>query len=416
MDGERSLRGVLVALCVTVVVSYGVLFYAFPVMLPLIAADTGWSQSALTAAFSACLVTGGVVGVPAGRVIQRRGPRGVMVTGSVVGPVAVLGIAWSPSYAVFLGAWVLAGAASAGLFYAPAFAALTGWFGTRSVQAITTLTLAAGFASTIFAPLADALAGHLGWRTTYVVLAGVLLVVTLPAHALALDLPWPMARSAQPGESGEQGEKPHADRHILLSRTFVLATAAGTLMAFAAFASLVNLVPLLIERGLSSTWAAWALGLGGAGQVAGRVFYPAMTRTWDARTRAILVIVAMGATLAGLAIVPGPTLVLVLLAVLAGAARGLFTLVGATLVSDYWGPERYAAISGVYNAPILVASALSPWLGAVIAEATGGQSGLFVVLVATAVVAAALTAGVQRGPAVVSEYAAGRPHPPTAGR
>ena len=147
---------------------------------------------------------------------------------------------------------------------------------------------------------------------------------------------------------------------------------------------------------MSSTWAAWALGLGGAGQVAGRLLYPGMTRSLQARTRAILVISAMAVALAGLAVVPGPTLALILLAVLAGAARGLFTLVGATLVSDYWGPGRYAAISGVYNAPILAASALAPWLGAVIAEVTGGLTGLFMVLVGVAGTAAVLAACVER--------------------
>ena len=68
-------------------------------------------------------------------------------------------------------------------------------------------------------------------------------------------------------------------------------------------------------------------------------------------------IATMAVALVGFAVLHGPTFALVLLAVLAGAARGLFTLVGATLVSDHWGPERYAAISGIYNAPILAASA-----------------------------------------------------------
>lgn len=104
----------------------------------------------------------------------------------------------------------------------------------------------------------------------------------------------------------------------------------------------------------------------------------------------------MAVALAGLAVIPGPTLVLVLLAILTGAARGLFTLVGATLVNDYWGPQRYAAFSGVYNAPILAASALAPWLGAVIAEATGSLTGLFVILVVVALAATGLAACVPR--------------------
>jgi cyanate permease len=306
-------------------------------------------------------------------------------------------VAWSPSYAVFFGSWVLAGAASAGLFYPPAFAALTTWYGERRVQAITTLTLAAGFASTIFAPLTDQLTSHLSWRQTYVVLAIVLATLTLPLHWFVLNRAWPTT---------DHHVAPHPDRHILASRTFLLATSAGTLMAFASYASLVSLVPLLTGRGMSSSWAAWALGLGGAGQVAGRLLYPGMTRSLHARTRAILVVSGMTAALAGLAVVPGPLPALVMLAILAGAARGLFTLVGATLVSDYWGPARYAAISGIYNAPILVASALAPWLGAVIADATGSLTGLFGVLVGVAGVAAVLAACVQP-----SEVAAPQDHP-----
>lgn len=362
-------------------------------LLPLIAADTGWSETAVTAAFSAGSVTGGLVGILAGRVLQSRGPRPVMTTGSVVGTIAVLGVAWSPDYLVFFLGWVLAGAASAGLFYAPAFAALTGWYGERSVRAITTLTLAGGFASTVFAPLTDALASRMSWRETYLVLAVVLLVVTLPLHAAVLRRPWPHRH--WPPRTDAEGPSVR-DREILRSRTFVLATTAGTLMAFASFASLVYLVPLLVDRGMSTAWAAWALGLGGAGQVAGRVFYPWMTRRVDARRRAVLVIAAMAASLLGLAVVSEPTVVVVVLAVLAGAARGLFTLVGATLVSDYWGRERYAAISGVYNAPMLAAGALSPLLGAVVVDLTGGYVGLFVVLAGAAALAAVLAASVRK--------------------
>ncbi len=74
---------------------------------------------------------------------------------------SVAAIAAAPSYGWFLGAWLAAGIACARLYYPPAFAALTVWYGPRRVQALTALTLAAGFASTIFAPLTSALAGHL---------------------------------------------------------------------------------------------------------------------------------------------------------------------------------------------------------------------------------------------------------------
>jgi Major Facilitator Superfamily len=198
--GEESAAGVpsssprraLAALCVTEIVSYGVIYYAFPVLATQITAGTGWSRTAVTAAYSAGSLAGAVAGILAGRLLHHRGPRVVMTAGGVLGAASVAGIATAPSYGWFLAAWLAAGVASAGLYYPPAFAALTVWYGPRRVQALTTLTLAAGFASTIFAPLTSALSGQAGWRGTYLILAAVLAAITIPVHALGL-LPGPAA-------------------------------------------------------------------------------------------------------------------------------------------------------------------------------------------------------------------------------
>ena len=262
-------RRALTALCVTEIVSYGVIYYAFPVLAAQITAGTGWSRTAITLAYSVGNLAGALVGVPVGRLIQRHGPRPVMTVGSVLGALAVAGIAAAPDYGWFIAAWLAAGIASAGLYYPPAFAALTTWYGPRRVAALTTLTLAAGFASTIFAPLTSALAAPLGWRGTYLVLAAVLAAVTIPAHAIALRLPW----APTPASPDQAAHTRGADGDVLASRTFLLLVTAVTLCAFAQYAALVNLVPLLTGRGITAGLAAWALGLGGAGQVAGRLCY-----------------------------------------------------------------------------------------------------------------------------------------------
>jgi MFS family permease len=243
-----------------------VLYYAFPVLAPTIARDTGWSISALTAAFSTGLVVSALVGILAGRWIDRFGPRPVMTTGSVVAVPAVVGIALAPSLPLFFAGWVLAGVAMAGTLYAPAFAALTRWWGSRRVTVLTAVTLLAGLASTVFAPLTAALLDPLGWRDTYLALAVVLAVVTIPAHLLGLRGPWPAPEPAT-------GATAHAPADVVRSRAFRVLVVAVALATFAAFAVVVNQVPLLIERGLTTTEAAWALGLGGLGQVLGRLGY-----------------------------------------------------------------------------------------------------------------------------------------------
>jgi MFS family permease len=391
-----SRRRALAALCFTEIVSYGVIYYAFPVLAGQIAAGTGWSRTGVTAAYSAGNLAGALAGIPAGRLLHRHGPRLVMTAASVLGALAVAAIGAAPSYGWFLAAWLAAGIASSGLYYPPAFAALTAWYGPRRVQALTTLTLAAGFASTIFAPLTSALDARVSWRAVYFILAVILGLVTIPAHALALRPPW---NPGHPGTPDGTARAPGRDASVLTSRTFLLLVTAATLCAFAQYAALVNLVPLLEGRGLSASLAAWALGLGGAGQVAGRLCYRALTARLATRARTVAIIGAGAAVTLLLGLLPGPAVLLIAASVTAGAIRGVFTLTEATVVSDYWGPHRYAVLNGVFNAPLIAAGAVAPSIGVAIAIASGSYPTLFAILAATAAAGAALAAAAPSPPA-----------------
>ncbi|GAA3249826.1 MFS transporter [Pseudonocardia petroleophila] len=381
---DAGLRRVLGVLCVTEIVSWGVLYYAFPVLAPGIAADTGWSISTVTGAFSVGLVVSAVVGIPAGRWLDRWGPRPVMTAGSVLAVPAVVGIATAEDVRWFFASWVVAGVAMAGVLYQPAFAALTRWWGPRRVRALTALTLVAGLSSTIFAPITALLVEGSDWRRTYLVLAVVLGAVTIPAHLFGLRGRWP-----EPPAAEEHHGDPGA---IARSRPFVLLVVAIGLGSFTCFAVVVNQVPLLLERGLSTTTAAWALGLGGAGQVLGRLGYGLLDRATGVRTRGVAVLAATAATTALLGVLPGPAVALIAVAMLAGAARGVFTLLQATAISDRWGSTHYGRLGGILTAPAMVATAISPWAGAVLATALGGYPAVFALLAAIAAVAAVLAA------------------------
>jgi MFS family permease len=391
---RAGLRRVLAVLCVTEIVSWGVLYYAFPVLAPAMIADTGWSAGTVTAAFSFGLIVSALVGIPVGRWLDRFGPRRLMTAGSLIAVPAVAGIAAAPTVPWFFAAWALAGVAMAGVLYPPAFAALTRWWGPRRVTALTALTLLAGLASTIFAPLTAALETQLGWRQTYLVLGAVLAVVTVPAHVFGLRGRWP------PPDPAEQRGKPDdVPTTVARSRPFLLLVAAVALGTFSAFAVVVNQVPLLIERGLSTTAAAWALGLGGLGQVLGRLGYAALTRHTGVRARGVLVLGASAAATGLLALLPGPAVALVGAAMLAGAARGVFTLLQATAVSDRWGSSHYGRLNGLLLAPAMVATALAPWAGAALSEVLGGYPLVFAVLAGLAALAAVLIAGTVPRPA-----------------
>ena len=381
---RRGRRGVLAALCATQVTSWGVLYYAFPVLAGDITAATGWSTSAITAALSASQLVAALVGVPVGRRLDRRGPRGVMTSGSVLAVPALVMVATAQNLLWFLAAWLLVGVAMAAVLYQPAFAALTRWHGPDPVRALTVLTLAGGLASTVFAPLTAALAAHLDWRATYLVLAGILAAVTIPAHWFGLRLPWP-PRPAPEAHLGDDDP-----RRTARSGAFLTLAAALSLAALATFAAVINLVPLLAERGVSTGVAAVALGLSGAGQVVGRLCYAAIVRRTGVLVRTAGIVLALAATTAVLGVLTTAA-ALIAGAVVAGMARGVFTLLQATAVTDRWGRRHYGHLTGLLSAPMTVTMALAPFTGAAMADLFGSYRTAFLVLGAVAAVAAALS-------------------------
>ncbi|MDQ3787417.1 MAG: MFS transporter, partial [Actinomycetota bacterium] len=219
---------------------------------------------------------------------------------------------------------------------------------------------------------------------TYLVLAAVFAVVTVPAHWFGLRLPWP---PRPPVEDGQVDTRPG---HVARSRAFVLLAVALSLSALATYAAIIALVPLLEERGMSTQLAALALGLGGAGQVAGRIGYAAIVRRTSVRTRTTAILLAMAATTALLGVLTTAFL-LVVGAIAAGMARGVFTLVQATAVTDRWGRRYYGHLTGLLSAPMTITMALAPFAGAALAELLGGYATTFVVLGAIAAVSAVLS-------------------------
>jgi MFS family permease len=71
---------------------------------------------------------------------------------------------------------------------------------------------------------------------------------------------------------------------------------------------------------------------------------------------------------------------LVIVAVLAGFVRGIMTLLQATAVTDRWGSTHYGHLSGVLSAPVTLATAMGPWIGAALASLLGGYAPMFLVL------------------------------------
>lgn len=154
----------------------------------------------------------------------------------------------------------------------------------------------------------------------------------------------------------------------------------------------MNLVPLMNQRGLDGTVAATALALGGVGQVIGRFGYPALAQCISVVPRTLLIMGVVAATTALLGVFAS-AVSLIAVAVAAGMARGIMTLLQATAITERWGSTHYGHLSGLLTAPIMLTTALAPFTGAALAQLLHGYPAMFVALgVAGIIGAAAATA------------------------
>jgi hypothetical protein len=64
----------------------------------------------------------------------------------------------------------------------------------------------------------------------------------------------------------------------------------------------------------------------------------------------------------------------------AGTARGIFTLIQATAVSDRWGTQDFGARNGILSGAVMAAAAFAPWIGALLATTLDDYAAAFVVM------------------------------------
>lgn len=359
--------------------SWGVLYYAFGVMLPRMTAEMGWQSADTTAAFSIATLVSAVVAIPFGRWLDARGPRLSMTLGSILATALV--VAWSGAqtlpalYAIFVGM----GFAMAAVLYEPAFWVVSQFFsGDRARQrgkALTIITFWGGLASTAFVPLANALTQSFGWRPALLILAAILGVVTIPAHVWFLRHK-PERLSAASAIRQNTGALKKAAKQ----RNFWLIAAAFALTNLATGVTGVHLIAYELSRGQQAAIAAAAVGAVGVMQVVGRLTFAPLSDRFrrNVITASMCVLMAFG--LAGLVALPDTTS-LVVYAVLFGLGHGALTPMRAALIADVFGIQNYGEINGAVSLMATFARGVSPVGAGWLVASTGSYSSTWWLLV-----------------------------------
>jgi MFS family permease len=355
----------------------------------------GAGRAELSTAFSLAIVARALSAPAAGAWVDRHGVRSLMTAGSLAG--AALVLAWSAVQSVtqLTIVFVGIGLVTSAVLYEPAFAAVARWMrDTDRSSAILWITIAAGFASTIFLPLTAALSEVLGWREALRWLALLLLVATAIPHALLLSEPPPHddAGSAPSGvdddpevrearrlaaEDAVRRSVPTAE--ALRDRAFWWMTLA-LLCGRAPMAAIAAHLPaLLVDRGEAATLAAVVTGAIGALSVTGRIVLTVASR-WLSMVRLLGVVYLLQASgLVLMALVPTRTSALVFV-VLFGIGFGATTVAKPVMIADRFGPRWYGAIAGYTAAFVTLAEAASPIAMGVGRDAVGDYVGVMLAL------------------------------------
>ncbi|HEX2827080.1 MAG TPA: MFS transporter [Burkholderiales bacterium] len=382
------------ALGVTQTIAWASSTYLIAILARPIAEELGLSLSTVFGAFSISLVVMALTGPSAGRAIDTRGGRGVLLLSNVVlaGGLALLGAAHEP--VVLFAAWCAIGWGMALGLYDAAFATLVRLHGEAARAPITGITLIAGFASTVGWPLTAFVAERYGWRVSCYAWAVLHIAVALPVNLLFVPK---VARRAPSASDRKEASASVFGADAQEKRAFVLLALFAALTAFVTSAMAAHLPGLLVAAGTTAVGAIAAGALLGPAQVAARFLEFTASRRFDLHPLASARIATACHPLAGfaLAFFGGPTAVAMAFAVLHGAGNGLITIARGTLPLAIFGAAGYGHRQGVLGVLARAMQALAPYAYGLVLERAGAGAaialsvGLSLVALATLLVLAA---------------------------
>jgi len=356
---------------VTQILSWGTIFYTPVLIVPLIAAERGWSMSFAMGGFSVGLLAAGLSAPYVGRSIDRFGGHVVMTVGSLVGALGLVLIGLASGRIAYLAVWVVLGIAMAANLYDSAFATLGRVFGAAARSPITALTLIGGFASTVSWPSTHFLLEALGWRGTYLIYAALLAFISAPLHAFALPREAFEAPAVLP--NNEPAPSAVLPPHGL---PFILVASAFATYAFVPSGLSANLLAIFARSGIDSGTVVWIGALFGPAQVGARLIEFAFGRNvyplWVARF-ALSVLLCAFVMLAVLGFsVPAAAA----FALMFGGANGLITITRGAVPLALFGASGYGRLMGRLAGPFLLVQAAAPVVMAFVVDRASDQAAL----------------------------------------
>ncbi len=388
-EPRRQLQ-VVATVWLVLAVTYG-LFFSFPIFFVALLEEFRWSRGLTAGAMSLSTLLQGLLAPIAGVVVDRWGPRRVILAGvGLLSAASMLTATAQTPWELYVYTGVIGAAGIVALGGVPAGVLLSHWVTERRGRMVGLAFSGMGAGVFVLGPLSQWLIDGLGWRAASMTLGAAVLITLLPAVWLgtrdsrgpAVKPPtrtWP-CQAAPNDPASRPYRNPEATLRVAVrTRAFWALFAAYFLTPLAVFPIFTHQVAFAVDLGFPRLLVASIFGLMGLMSSVGRPLFGMLA---DRFSGALSATISFGCTAGGalllVAIEAWPHMVwLWVYAVLFGLGFGARGPIITAIAAELFGGRRFGVIYGVLNVGNGVGGAIGPWFGGAMHDALGSYRMVF---------------------------------------
>lgn len=356
---------------------YGIAIYGFTFWVPYWEADFGAGRGEIMLVFVAIQAGMAVFAAFAGRAADALPIRWLVLVGSVcfAGGLALSAYAqalWQ--IGLIFSVTMVCGLLTAGSITAQTLTAR--WFDQNSGMALGIVSTGTSIGGLLLPLLMVFLQSSVGWREANLWLAGLVMVVIVPASFLIYDSP--TKAGIQPVEKSHPAranakEEDYQDwtlRNILRTRAFWSMAFCFTVISTIFIAFQQNMAPLAQDNGISALAVSSAVAVMALVMICAKLVFGYLADRVNLQYLYLTTIAALTMVLLMLNLYELTYPLLLVVACLAGVATGSSMPLSATIIRRSFGPLSFGRVKGLMYT-IISFSAVGPWVAGVIYDATG---------------------------------------------